>query len=103
MITRRDAIKLGTSAAIAAAARLDSQAPPSAPDLCFLPARKMADLIRTKKLSSRELMEAHLQQVARVNPKVNAIVTLVPEDQLMAEGGYGAGVPRINTTCCFTK
>jgi len=30
-------------------------------------------------------MEAHLQQVARVNPKVNAIVTLVPEDQLMAE------------------
>jgi amidase len=85
MITRRDAIKLGTSAAIAAAARLDSQAPPSAPDLCFLPARKMADLIRTKKLSSRELMEAHLQQVARVNPKVNAIVTLVPEDQLMAE------------------
>ena len=26
-----------------------------------------------------------------------------PEDQLMAEGGYGAGVARINTTCCFNK
>jgi imidazolonepropionase-like amidohydrolase len=26
-----------------------------------------------------------------------------PEDQLIAEGGYGAGSPRMNTTCCFTK
>jgi len=26
-----------------------------------------------------------------------------PEDQLMAEGGYGAGVARINNTCCFSK
>jgi imidazolonepropionase-like amidohydrolase len=26
-----------------------------------------------------------------------------PEDQLMADGGYGAGVSRINTTCCFNK
>jgi imidazolonepropionase-like amidohydrolase len=26
-----------------------------------------------------------------------------PEDQLMAEGGYGAGTPRVNSMCCFTK
>ena len=26
-----------------------------------------------------------------------------PEDQLMAEGGYGAGSPRLNNTCCFSK
>lgn len=26
-----------------------------------------------------------------------------PEDRLMAEGGYGAGSPRMNSTCCFTK
>jgi imidazolonepropionase-like amidohydrolase len=26
-----------------------------------------------------------------------------PEDQLIADGGYGAGSPRMNTTCCFTK
>ena len=50
-----------------------------------MPARKLAEMIRTKKLSSRELMEAHLRQISRVNPKVNAIVTLVPEDQLLAE------------------
>lgn len=26
-----------------------------------------------------------------------------PEDQLMAEGGYGAGTARMTTTCCFSK
>jgi len=45
----------------------------------------MADLLRQKKLSAREAMQAHLKQIQRVNPKVNAIVTLVPEDQLMAQ------------------
>src|ERR1035438_1751424 len=39
----------------------------------------MARLIRTKKLSAREALAAHMKQIERVNPKVNAIVTLVPE------------------------
>ncbi len=39
----------------------------------------MARLIRTRKLSAREALAAHLKQIERVNPKVNAIVTLVPE------------------------
>ena len=38
---------------------------------------EMARLIRTKKLSAREALAAHLKQIERVNPKVNAIVTLV--------------------------
>ena len=48
-------------------------------DICFLGAVEMARLIRTKKLSAREVLAAHLKQIERVNPKVNAIVTLVPE------------------------
>jgi amidase len=36
-------------------------------------------LIRAKKLSAREALAAHLKQIERVNPKVNAIVTLAPE------------------------
>jgi amidase len=40
---------------------------------------EMARLILTKKLSAREALAAHLKQIERVNPKVNAIVTLVPE------------------------
>ncbi len=39
----------------------------------------MARLIRTKKLSAREALAMHLKQIERVNPKVNAIVTLIPE------------------------
>jgi amidase len=47
--------------------------------LPWLSTIEMARLIRTKKLSAREVLAAHLQQIARVNPKVNAVVTLVPE------------------------
>jgi amidase len=47
--------------------------------VCFLSAVEMARLIRTKKLSSREALAEHLKQIEHVNPKVNAIVTLVPE------------------------
>jgi amidase len=47
--------------------------------LCFTSAVDMAQLIRAKKLSAREVLSAHLKQIERVNPKVNAIVTLVAE------------------------
>src|SRR6476659_6046509 len=43
---------------------------------------EIAGLIRAKKLSAREALAAHSAQIAqleRVNPTVNAIVTLVPE------------------------
>jgi amidase len=105
-ISRRDALKLGTSAALSAAVPPLLAAPsneasaqpspsplagekgmPPATDtgVCFMPAREMADLIRQKKLSAREVMQAHLAQIKRVNSKVNAIVTLVDEDKLMAQ------------------
>ncbi|HEY6946200.1 MAG TPA: amidase [Candidatus Acidoferrum sp.] len=54
-------------------------------EICYMRARDLAAMIREKKISSRELMQACLKQIARVNPKVNAIVTLVPEEQLMAQ------------------
>ncbi|HZY79863.1 MAG TPA: hypothetical protein VFE50_10090, partial [Cyclobacteriaceae bacterium] len=54
-------------------------------DLCFTTAIDLVKLMRAKKVSARDVMQAHLKQIARVNPKVNAIVTLVPEDQLMKE------------------
>ena len=47
--------------------------------VCFMSAIEMARLIRAKKLSAREALAAHLTQIERINPKVNAIVTLVPE------------------------
>ncbi len=42
----------------------------------------MAALIRTKQLSSREVVQAHLDRVAAVNPKINAVVTLMADDAL---------------------
>ncbi|MEO8203679.1 MAG: amidase [Betaproteobacteria bacterium] len=50
--------------------------------LVFQPARKLARMIRTRKLSALEVMKAHIAQVERVNPKVNAIVTFLPEAAL---------------------
>src|SRR3979411_1846871 len=37
----------------------------------------MARLIRTRELSTQEVLDAHLAQIERENPRVNAIVTLV--------------------------
>src|SRR5436190_15444513 len=51
-------------------------------DLCFLTATELAARIRARELSAREVMEAHLAQIERVNPRVNAIVTLLPERAL---------------------
>lgn len=51
-------------------------------ELCFLTAGELAKRIRTREISAREVMEAHLRQIERVNPKVNAIVTLTAEEAL---------------------
>jgi len=48
-------------------------------ELCFLTATEMATFIRNGELSACEVMEAHLAHIDRVNPKVNAIVTLLPD------------------------
>jgi amidase len=51
-------------------------------EICFLTATELARRIRVKDLSSREVMEAHLSQIDRINPEVNAIVTLLPEQAM---------------------
>ncbi|MFI6875048.1 amidase [Streptomyces sp. NPDC050400] len=55
-------------------------------DLCFLDAVELADLIRRRELSAREVVAAHLDRIDRVNPAINAIVTLDPEGALAAAG-----------------
>src|SRR5580765_2363214 len=106
-MSRRDALKLGTTAAVSAAtapllsaksaeaSSIEATPTPTisptaattsdSTDICFMRAVDMARLIREKKLSAREVMSAHLKQIGRVNSKVNAIVTLVAEEQLMAQ------------------
>jgi amidase len=53
-------------------------------EICFTPARKLAQLIKARKLSATEVMKAFIAQIERVNPQVNAIVTFLPEEGLKA-------------------
>src|SRR5229473_2160923 len=41
-------------------------------------------MMRARKLSASEVMQAFIAQIERVNPKVNAIVTFLPEQALKA-------------------
>ena len=75
-LTRREVL-LGAAAASLIGGTLEAQA--SASSICLMSAVEMARLIRAKKLSAREALAAHLKQIERVNPKVNAIVTLAAD------------------------
>src|ERR1700683_2601602 len=59
-ITRREATQVLSAAACAPLVGAAS------PDICFLSAVEMASLIRRKKLSARETMDAHLKQIERI-------------------------------------
>ena len=51
----------------------------SGPDLCKLPAREVVDLLKAKKVSPKELLDASYERIAQVEPAVNATVTQCPE------------------------
>lgn len=75
--TRREVLTGVATAALVPVASFAAES--AASQLCFTGAVEMAQLIREKKLSAREALAEHLKQIDRVNPKVNAMVTLVAE------------------------
>jgi aspartyl-tRNA(Asn)/glutamyl-tRNA(Gln) amidotransferase subunit A len=63
-------------------------------DLTYSDATKLAELIRTREVSPVEVMQAHLDRIESINPKVNAIATLVDgalEAAKAAEQALSAG------------
>ncbi|HXW73883.1 MAG TPA: amidase [Steroidobacteraceae bacterium] len=99
-----------------------SEASGAAMDLCLSEARETLRLLAQRKVSARELMAAHLARIRAVNPKINAIVGKLPDeeclrlaaaaDELRARGGrLGAlaGMPwafkdveeAVGLTCTF--
>jgi len=44
-------------------------------ELAFLDATEQAALVRKKKISPLELLEAAIDRIERINPKINAVVT----------------------------
>jgi len=54
-------------------------------DLCSLGALELVRLVRAKSISRREVLEAHLDRLEKVNPKVNAIVDERDREVVLAE------------------
>ncbi len=63
-------------------------------DITFAPATALAAAIRDKKLSSAEVVEAHLRRIEDVNPKLNAVVQLTAEAAQEAAGKADATLAR---------
>ena len=45
-------------------------------DLCFLTARELRAALGRREVSAREVLQAHLDQIGRLNPQINAVITL---------------------------
>ena len=63
-------------------------------ELNFMTARDLARRIQGGELSAVEVMEAHLDRIDRLNPVVNAIVTLLPERALADARAADAALAR---------
>ena len=84
-------------------------------EICFLPASELVGHIRACELSAVEVMDAHIAQIERVNPAVNAVVTFLPDlahagaravDAALARGedpGPLAGLPVAHKDLFATK
>jgi amidase len=100
-LTRREVLQAGSTTAVTAILsplwgntgsekessnmRKTESAKAPSEEICFTEATALVELLRTKRVSAVEVMKAHLRQIARVNEKVNAIVTLVDEERLLVE------------------
>jgi amidase len=60
--------------------------------LCEQSLTTLAELIRKREVSAAEVVEAHLSQISRLNPALNAIVTLAQDLNKSCEGPL-CGVP----------
>ena len=62
-----------------------TNAAPAVADLCFLDARRLGALLDAREVSAVEVMEAFVTRIERLDPLVNAIPTLRPRAELLAE------------------
>ena len=81
-------------------------------ELCYTGAKKLVRMIRARRVSVTEVMRAFIARIERVNPKVNAIVTFLPEQALKrakaldrkgAAAGPLAGLPIAHQDIVPTK
>lgn len=69
----------------------------SADDLTMLSAGAIAALVRERKVSALEVVNAHLDRIQQVNPRLNAVVTSRPDDARgdaeRADAAVASGAP----------
>ncbi len=63
-------------------------------ELTSYSATQQARLIRERRVSSRELVAAHLERIAAINPKINAAVEVLAESALAAAAAADSSEPR---------
>lgn len=63
--------------------------------LCDLALTKLVEMIQRREVSAVEVVEAHLEQISRLNPELNAIVTVAPDalDRARVAEGDLCGLP----------
>ncbi len=60
---------------------------PSTAGIVELDALSLSQAIAARRISCREVMQAYLAQIERLNPRVNALVSLQPEETLLRQAG----------------
>jgi amidase len=63
-------------------------------DLLFRPVTELAASVRSGEITARELVQASLDRIEEVNPKLNAFVDVFAEEALAEADGIGADDPR---------
>ena len=54
----------------------------STDEICFMPATDLAEKVRSRRLSAVEVVQAFLARIERVNPSLNAYITVCAEQAL---------------------
>jgi aspartyl-tRNA(Asn)/glutamyl-tRNA(Gln) amidotransferase subunit A len=62
-------------------------------DLVYRPAREIADLVRSRKISAGEVARAHVDRIRRVDPKIRAFLSVNENSPAGEPTGSLAGVP----------
>ena len=76
--------------------------PTTMEDIAFLPLRHLAEMIRTKQVSSVELTQMYLERLHRYQPKLNFVVTFLDELGMAQAKKADAEIAAGNTKGRFT-